>query len=324
MAAAVYTHHDVAGPGLNLTGNNLERLKQILIPCLVNGYSGRQAAGWSLVQNLATGFSLERAVGGIINFTRPPTNVYGLQVYLAESLTSISGSPPAGQNLRSGPYSASSNPSEANRHWISFFDQYVVAGWLLLATPTAFLLQIRLSTDVNDAQYQRVINFFAGSAKLHSGLTGVQNMMALGGQIALGTFTGASIYNYIFENGYTILRDPLTGAAVSGAGTVIAAAPSLFQQVAGYTSPLVDALPPTLRLNPLHLYISGLAYVGYLPGVLLDNVIGKYVPSSLMTSMGFSPTLEAWTAPKELNGYRIWPMPTAWGLLFFTDDPGAW
>ena len=90
MAAAVYTHHDVAGPGLNLTGNNLERLKQILIPCLVNGYSGKQAAGWSLVQNLATGISLERAVGGVINFTRPTTNVYGLQVYLAESLTSIS------------------------------------------------------------------------------------------------------------------------------------------------------------------------------------------------------------------------------------------
>lgn len=324
MAVTVYSHQDAAGPGLNLTGNNLERLKQILIPCLVNGYAGKPAAGWNLIQNIAAGFSLERASGGVVNFTRPSTSIYGLHIYLAESLTSTAASPPSGQNLRSGPYSASSNPSDTNRHWIGFFDTYAVTGWLVLATPTAVLVHIRTTPDVNETQTSRVINLFLGSAKLHSGLTGVQNMLAIGGQTTTGTYTGTGVFNYVFDNGYTVLRDTLTGAVVTGAGLAITGTPAVLQQSATYSSPLSDALPATLRLNPLHISATGAGFHGFVPGVLYDQIIGHYIPGSLMTALGFTPTVEAWVAPKDLGGYKVWPIPTAWGLLFFTDDPGVW
>lgn len=320
MAVTIYTHHDAAGPGLNLTGNNLERLKQILIPCLVNGYSGKPAAGWTLSQNITTGLTLSRAAGGAVNFTR--TTSWGLMVYLMESMTNGASSPPTGQNLRSQGYSASGNPSDANRHWISFRESDTVRGWFLAATPDAFILCMRWVEAVSDTALASSMIFFCGAAKLHSGLSGVQNMFALGGEARALTYT-SSLQNNQFNGGATLLRDPLTGAAITGAGQTADGGPSMLQQYTTAYSPIPSALPPLLRLNPLHVGY-GTAYVGYVPGVLYDNIIGHYEAAGIMAAMGFTPTLEAWKSPKVVDGHSVWPIPCPYGLLFVTDDPGAW
>jgi len=320
MAVTIYTHHDAAGPGLNLTGSNLAKLLQILVPCLVNGYSGKAAAGWTLAQNISNGFTLARPSGAAVNFTR--TTTWGLMVYLMESMTSGAASPPTGQNLRSQAYSASGNPSDTNRHWISFRENDTVRGWFLAATADAFFLSVRWGDAVNDTSLVGSLMFFAGAAKLHSGLTGVQNMFALGGEVRGSTYT-SSLSNNQLEVGATLLRDPLTGAAITGAGLTASGGPSMMQQYADSYSPIPPALPPNLRLNPLHI-CYGTSFVGYVPGVLYDNIIGHYESVGIMSAMGFTPTLEAWMSPKVVNGYNVWPIPCPYGLLFVTDDPGAW
>lgn len=320
MTVTIYTHHDTAGPGLNLTGNNLARLLQILGPCLVNGYAGKPAAGWSLVQNLANGFTLSRAAGGAVNFTR--TTQYGLMVYLMESMTSGAASPPTGQNLRSQNYSASSNSSDTNRQWIAFFDTTVVKSWLVAATADAFLLHVRWVDSVNDLGFGNSLTFFCGAAKLHSGLPVAQNMTALSGQ-SMSVSSGSGVSSYLFEAGFTVLRDPLTGAAISGAGLAMSGTPSRPAQQTTYLTPVPPALPPVIRLNPLHLSY-GTSFVGFVPGILYDSVIGQYDPAGLMAALGFTPTVEAWKSPKVIDGHNVWPLPTGWGLLFITDDAGAW
>lgn len=321
MAVTIYTHHDAAGPGLSLTGNNLAKLLQILVPCLVNGYAGKPAAGWTLAQNISNGFTLARPSGAAVNFTR--TQVYGLMLYLMESLTSGAASPPTGQNLRSQSYSAASNPGDTYRQWIYFLDSATVRSWFVAATADAFLLHVRFTDAVDDSSYVTSLNLFVGAAKLYSGLTGIQNMYALSGGSQVVTHTSNGFSNNLFCVGYTGLRDPLTGAAISGAGLDIYAAPHNMQQYATYLSPLPSALPPVLRLQPLHMAYGG-NYVGLLPGVLYDNVLGHYAPGALMSALGFTPSVEAWKSPKVINGQNVWPIPTHWGLLFVTDDPGAW
>ncbi|OWP50273.1 hypothetical protein [Pseudomonas nitroreducens] len=320
MAVTIYTHHDAAGPGLNLTGTNLDRLKQILIPCLVNGYAGKPAAGWTLAQSITNGLTLARPSGAAVNFTR--TTVWGFMVYLMESMTSGAASPPTGQNLRSQAYSASSNPSDTNRHWVSFRESDTVRGWFVAATADAFILCIRWGEAVADTALASSLVFFCGAAKLHSGLTGVQNMFALGGEIRAVSYTSSTQNNQL-EGGATLLRDPLTGAAISGAGLTASGGPSMLQQFATFYTPMPPALPPSLRLNPLHIGY-GTSFVGYVPGILYDNIIGHYEAAGIMAAMGFTPTLEAWKAPKVVNGYSVWPIPCPYGLLFLTDDPGAW
>jgi len=320
MPVTIYTHHDAAGPGLNLTGTNLAKLLQILAPCLVNGYAGKPAAGWTLSQNLVNGITLSRTSGGAVNFTR--TTNWGLMVYLMESMISGAASPPTGQNLRSQSFSASSNPTDTYRQWISFRDGDTVRGWFLAATTDAFILHVRFTDAVADTSTATSLTFFCGSAKLYSALSGVQNMFALSGQSMAVSYV-SSLSNALLDGAFTALRDPLTGAAITGAGLSLTGAPALHQQYTTYYAPVAPALPSVLRLNPLHL-AYGTSFVGLVPGILYDNIVGHYDPVGIMTALGFTPTTEAWKAPKIIDGHNVWPIPTSWGLLFVTDDPGAW
>lgn len=321
MAVTIYTHHDAAGPGLNLTGSNLAKLLQILVPCLVNGYSGKAAAGWTLVQNISNGFTLARPSGAAVNFTR--TQQYGLMLYLMESLTSASTSPPTGQNLRSQFYSATSNPGNTSRQWIYWHDDIAVNSWFVAATSDAFLLHVRFTGEIADTSITSSLMLFVGAAKLYSDLTGVQNMFALSGSSQSVEHTGTAIYNYIFGSGFTLLRDPLSGAVVSGDGLEVNGAPEKMQSSQTFYDSLPSALPPVLRLQPMHLSYGG-NFVGLVPGMLYDNILGHYSPAAVMSALGFTPSVEAWKAPKVINGQSVWPLPTRWGLLFVTDDPGAW
>lgn len=320
MAVTIYTHHDAAGPGLSLTGNNLAKFLQILVPCLVNGYTGKPAAGWTLEQNIASGFSLSRASGGAVNFTKT-SNTNGLQLYLLESISSITTSPPTGQNLRSLRYSASSNATEGNRQWLRLTDSASIQGWFVAATPEAFILHIRTTTSVSDTSDNESLTLFCGSAKLFSPLSGVQNMMALSGS-DYGASTVSEVYNYLFEQGYTTLRDPISGTVVTGAGLVLYGSPAYMQQSRYGLAP-PDNWPDKLRLNPLNM-IYGASFVGFVPGVLFDAVVGHFQAGGLMSALGWTPSVEAWRSPKVIDGHNVWPLPTQWGLLLVTDDATYW
>jgi len=245
-----------------------------------------------------------------------------LMVYLLESLSSIDASPPSGQNLRSSEYSLDTNAGSTKRHWMSFYSSQTLYGWMVVANDKTFILSLYLANSTVDVTGTAISQVFsAGAMKLHTGMGGVQNFHAIGGDVATSTYT-SSINGYPFYSGYTSLRDPLTGAVVSGAGSVIDGQPGLLQAQSGYyTKP--NNLPPVLRLNPLHLRY-GTDFVGYVPGVLQDPIIGHYTPSGVMSALGMTPTFEAWDAPTVIGGVNVWPLPCLWGLLFVTDDEAYW
>ncbi|MFT0212828.1 hypothetical protein VQ643_09455 [Pseudomonas sp. F1_0610] len=116
----IYTSEDTNGPGVALTGNIQNKLKQILKRCLVDGYPGKPAAGWKMIHEHPEGFSMTNGIG-IINFA---SNQAGQSqttavVYLAETATDVSSAVIKGINLSSGQFKADFN-SITTRHLLAF------------------------------------------------------------------------------------------------------------------------------------------------------------------------------------------------------------
>src|SRR5690554_114320 len=107
-----YSWDDDGSPGRALSGNLQNRLKQILVPCLVTGYGSKPGAGWTIGHEHANGFSLINADGNVVNFVSdlpaqapyPAMNAQVIHIYAAESITDVSGAIIDGANLCSGTY----------------------------------------------------------------------------------------------------------------------------------------------------------------------------------------------------------------------------
>lgn len=327
MTVRIYSSKNTAGPGLNLTGTNLERLQQILVPCLVNGYPGSPAAGWTLEQSLVStgvypeGFTLGSPAGGYITFAHnSQANIYGLHIYLAEALTDKTVMPPAGQNVRSQSYSATSNSSDSTRHGIYVLNSSPYA-WMVIANEKSCIVHLSYTNTVDAPGFSQTTNIFMfGAIRSHAGLTGVQNFQALGG-CTIGNADNYLYQSFPFFTGWTGLRDPLSGAVISGVGAGLSA-PMNIVSPTSIASGAPASWPPTLQLNPLHVYNND--FVGYLPGILLDYALSRYTPSRLMTALGWTPSFDAWSSPKVINGINVWPLPTPGGLLFVTDNAAYW
>ncbi|MDM1697087.1 hypothetical protein HX099_10520 [Thiopseudomonas alkaliphila] len=98
-----YSSDDAGSPGANPTGNRLDKIRSILKACLVDGYGDKPAAGWELVHDLPTGFSLSNGEG-VINFVNGEAGHTGdrIGIYIAEKATDTSSGLIEGVNLRSG------------------------------------------------------------------------------------------------------------------------------------------------------------------------------------------------------------------------------
>ena len=113
MTIRIYSSLDTGAPILpNRSSQRLiDNLLIVLKACLVDGYTGKPSAGWTLAHAHANGFSLSNGEG-IISFVHNAANA--VQVYLMEAITNGSAALPEGVNRRSGPWFEGATTS--NRH----------------------------------------------------------------------------------------------------------------------------------------------------------------------------------------------------------------
>src|SRR5690554_3548426 len=148
-----YSWDDDGSPGRALSGNLQNRLKQILVPCLVTGYGSKPGAGWTIGHEHANGFSLINADGNVVNFVSdlpaqapyPAISNLSIHIYAAESLTDTSNAIINGVNLCSGTY-RKGIPELANypRHMLGYAretlqQQLSALQWTLVADDKTFI-----------------------------------------------------------------------------------------------------------------------------------------------------------------------------------------
>lgn len=197
----VYSSRDLGSPGRNLTGNNQNRLKQVLKACLVDGYGDKPGAGWTMVHEHENGFSMSNGFG-VINFVSNTTMFGGnlgsdmIGVALAEGVNDTSNALLGAENIKSG----GSVSGLKNIHVINARPIQLEApslNWSVYATEKTAIL-VYFSRYVNTGCL-----FYFGE---YDSYLGEDNFIALGGG-DLPTYRDA----YSFSQGNTTLRNLSTG-----------------------------------------------------------------------------------------------------------------
>lgn len=324
-----YSWDDDGSPARALSGNLQNRLKQILVPCLVTGYGSKLGAGWTIGHEHPNGFSLINADGNVVNFVsglpaQAPYPVMGsnaIHIYAAESLTDISKAIIDGANLCSGTY-RKGVPELANypRHmigsgWYSLQQQLSTLQWTLIADDKTFILNCSSSiSDSNVARY--AFSLYTGKSLLDTEVTG--NFVVFGGDIA--NYSSSSNM-YAFSRGYSSPINLSTGLAelVEVGAQPYASTVSI--------SPTSQADKPLSRLNlqqPRLMY--GNDFVGRLRGVVYDDVLRSlYGWEEHLKVLGFSGT--DFTDRGKLvsiDGYNYAFARSHSGNSILTDNPAFW
>lgn len=327
-----YSWDDDGSPGRALSGNLQNRLKQILVPCLVTGYGSKPGAGWTIGHEHANGFSLINADGNVVNFVSnlpekapyPAMNDGAIHIYTAESLTDTSGAIIDGANLCSGSFRKGfPEPSGYARHLLGYANYPTIQElgslqWTIVSDDKTFVLNCSSGDSSNNGSWQVYYHSFTvyvGKVDLDAPVSG--NFIALGGDIS-GYSTAASMYAYC--RGYSAPVDLSSGLAqtVSVGTEPYSASYQL--------NPTVNATLAPAKINFQQPRLSyGLSFVGRLRGVVYDDVIRLYVWQLHLTALGFSGAVFTDRAkPVLIKGYHYAFARNASGNSFLTDNPAFW
>jgi len=328
-----YSWDDDGSPGRALSGNLQNRLKQILVPCLVTGYGSKPGAGWTIGHEHANGFSLINADGNVVNFVSdlpaqapyPAINFRSIHIYAAESLTDTSNAIIDGANLCSGTY-RKGVPELANypRHMLGgatypLQSELSTLQWTLVADDKTFILNCSSSSSISSSS-SSIGNYsftlYTGKSLLDTEVTG--NFLVLGGSVA--NYSAYDIM-YAFSRGYSSPINLSTGLAERvEVGTQPYA--STFS-----INPALQTAKPLSRLNlqqPRLIY--GNDFVGRLRGVVYDDVLrSMYGWEEHLKVLGFSGT--DFTDRGKLvliDGYNYAFARSYSGNSILTDNPAFW
>lgn len=324
-----YSWDDDGSPARALSGNLQNRLKQILVPCLVTGYGSKQGAGWTLGHEHPNGFSLINADGNVVNFVSnlpaqapyPAMSAQAIHIYAAESLTDTSGAIIDGANLCSGTY-RKGMPELANypRHMLGgaiypFQIQLSTLQWTLVADDKTFILNCSTTTSSSGSSTYS-FTLYTGKSLLDTEVTG--NFVVLGGDVANYNVNSNM---YAFSLGYSSLINLSTGLAerVTVGTQPYASTVNI--------NPTLQTAKPLSRLNlqqPRLFY--GNDFVGRLRGVVYDDVLRSlYGWEEYLKVLGFSGT--DFTDRGKLvsiDGYNYAFARSASGNSILTDNPAFW
>lgn len=322
-----YSWDDDGSPGRALSGNNQDRLKQILIPCLVTGYGSKPGAGWTIGHEHTNGFSLINADGNVVNFVSnlpaqapyPAMNANAIHIYAAESLTDTSGAIIDGANLCSGTF-RKGLPELANypRHNLGYAGyalaaQVISLQWTLIADDKTFILNCSTLASTTNGNYSFTI--YAGAAVLDNEVTG--NFIVLAGDIV--AYNGSPA-NYAFSRGYSSPINLSTGLAENA---VVGSEPyaNSFS-----SNPTGQSTKPLARLNLQQPRLfSSSDFVGCLRGVVYDDVLRLFGWEEHLKVLGFS-GIDFTDRGKLvlIDGYNYAFARSASGNSILTDNPAFW
>lgn len=324
-----YSWDDDGSPGRALSGNQQDRLKQILIPCLVTGYGSKPGAGWTVGHEHANGFSLINADGNVVNFVSnlpaqapyPAMSANAVHIYAAESLTDTSRAIIDGANLCSGDFRKGfPEPTNYRRHalgYVTYLLQSQVASlqWTLVADDKTFTVNCSSNSSITGAS-QYSFSLYSGKTLLDTDVTG--NFVVLGGDVSTyNSFPGM----YAFARGYSSPINLSTGLAETvDVGAEPYASTATLDLSAQSTKPLAR-----LNLQQPRLFFST-AYAGRLRGVVYDDVLRSiYGWEEHLKVLGFSGT--DFTDRGKLvliDGYSYAFARSASGNSILTDNPAFW
>ena len=323
-----YSWDDNGSPARGLSGNIQNRLKQILVPCLVTGYGDKPGAGWMIGHEHPNGFSLINADGNVVNFVSnlpaqapyPAMNYWTIHIYAAESLIDTSSAIIDGANLCSGTYRKGlpelsgyprHNLSDANYSMIS---ELSTLQWVLVADNKTFILNCSSSSSSQSLYFS--FTLYAGKSLLDIELTG--NFVVLGGDISYYSY---SSYAYAFSSGYSSPINLSTG--LSGHVRVGTHPYSSTRDI----DPTAQTTKPLSRLNlqqPRLFY--GTDFVGRLRGVVYDDVLRSlYGWQEHLKVLGFSGANYTDRGKLALiDGYNYAFARSRSGNSILTDNPAFW
>lgn len=333
MAITVYSSLDAGAPVLPSVSSQrlIDNLRLILKACLVDGYAGKPAAGWTVGHDVADGFSLSNGEG-FINFVHNATT--SVVAYIMEAITDPTTALAGGYNRRSGPwFDGESTTSRQFIYNTGFSGAAASKQWVVVADDkTAVICFAGGSTTVPDVAVNYAGGLYFGRYLPYSGGTG---FCCLGGGASA---TATMLMTSTATNVGTTLRNPFSGAVVQGAAP-------------GYRVSLAaDNANPTVRnrttfyVNHLRLFravmlgvgvgVSGSTTAadgvncGLLRGILQDPSLGDTRLSQTLQALGVSsPSYDDRVRPLTLpNGQQVVPLypHTADGGLLISLDPADW
>lgn len=312
----LYSIDDAGSPGINLTGNLQNRLKQILVPCLVTGYGNKPGAGWTLAHEHENGFTLHNGEG-YINFVSdlpaqgeyPAMHGDSVHIYIAESLTDSSEAVIKGAGLTSGNYRAGTPEADGfQRHILDASctqNELNSLRWVVAADAKSFLISCSSSS---------------------SGSVYGQLSLACTGQAALGgELSSYSSYGRNFTlSPSSALANPLTGLAQDTAS--LSAYPH--GQSTSYRSHSTQAAIPPVELFLQRPRVThGKDFTGeYVCGVVYDDAVQDLGGTAVFTAFGLPNPSDFNNRCKIMSagGHNYAWAPSYGGGLLLTDDPRAW
>lgn len=319
MTVRVYTSLDTGAPAL--TGDHFDKIRTILMACLVTGYGSKPAAGWTVGHDIPAGFSLSNG-DGFINLVRNSSSEF-VAVYIMESVTDGSTGLAGGINRRSGYwYDGSSETtrgflmlvSSSMNHWTVVADEKtcIYMAGNLISTTTA---------DINNITQFAVLYF--GRYINAMGLTGPAEFCAVGNGYNNSGNSG-------FEQPYgCCLRNPFTGLVDQGASPRYLAKGPQYSSYGNRVFQGRNKVFPA-RLQPIRAalvcYGSGLnsrtedyrsAVAGYLRGLITEPTLSISPLSEVLTTLGIANTWQSRVKPIDIPGGRQW-MP----IFGYTNDVG--
>lgn len=319
----VYRKDDPAAPALTygtLIANMYPQFKTVIKACLVNGYAGKPAAGWSLVAEGSTYLVLRNGTAsGYVCFSGSLTT-NRIDIYLSETYTGMSGNVPTGAGVKSGTAASNAAPQGIRITHIAYSNTGTCS-WAMVADEKTFVL------NFSDGAGQTFAVTLAGSIGggscplLYVGEDSGGNFIAVGGLNSAVSNTNPD--NYFSATGFTSLRNPSTGLLVDSGSLAVQANVRDIQ-----ASITLGISIPNVWLSRVF-WVGGGVYGGSLRGVAEPAGISAFYHASAAAAMGFSGTYNSRTAhtPIALGDaytYILTAKFTASSLLLLTDRPEFW
>lgn len=256
--ATVYHRDQPGAPALTYGPNSqvgFNALKAIVKACLVDGYPGRPAAGWALINEGADFIVLRNgALSGFVCFTLVSGVV---RVYLADTYTGMAGNIMTGAGVKSGNASGSTVPQAVNIPHAAAYPSS--STWVVIADEKTAVLAIyghnnSANVLMTDAPYSH------SSFTLCIGEDSLGRFLCAGGGASTNTSNVSSVLAY--DGGFTALKNPVTGLLLGADALALyipAASATTASATANAAAAAAAAALPEVALVPISWTVAGAA-----------------------------------------------------------------
>lgn len=326
MTLRYYTSLDTGAPAL--TGTTYNRLRAILMACLVSGYGSKAAAGWSMPHDVTGGCSFSNG-DALLNLVS--VNDYNVQFYSMEYITDPTTALAGGYNRRSGRWADNISTDRQNLYGYNVLGP--VSGtnphWFVVADAKTCILV--LGSNAGSAYAGDVRAFYFGRYQNTQGLTGAAEWCSIGPDYNLNGSTSQWFMwaaNSTGARAGTLLRHPVTGLVFPPGDTFVAAA-SASSRTANGDIKLSALARICLTRTPLLLWNGSLnGPVGYLRGVLQDVNLCSSSLTDVLAAFGQPNTWQQRVTPLTLPGGKqvlpYWPGGTIDHAYLISLDAADW